>query len=239
MIKAIFYDLDGTLRTSQPQGREIFLAYTAQNLGIQIDDMLDRQVLRWEHYYWAQAPELLADQVDFPERDAFWVQYSRRQLQILGLEPAHAHEFAPLVSAHMAEAYRPNDVLLPDTRDTLQCLQEAGYRMAVLSNRDHSFDHHLESLGILHYFEFTLAAGDIQCYKPNPGFFQHALQRAGVAPQEAIYVGDNFYADCIGARKAGLHPVLIDPQKTFPEADCPVIDTLAELPGLVAQAGII
>ncbi|MGF1505605.1 MAG: HAD hydrolase-like protein, partial [Anaerolineae bacterium] len=37
-----------------------------------------------------------------------------------------------------------------------------------------------------------------------------ALDLAGCKPAEAVYVGDNYYADVVGAQRAGLPAVLID-----------------------------
>ena len=66
-------------------------------------------------------------------------------------------------------------------------------------------------------------------YKPEPGLFEHALKRAGLAPQEAVYVGDNYFADVVGSRRAGLQPVLFDPDVIFPEADCITIRSFGQL----------
>jgi len=41
-----------------------------------------------------------------------------------------------------------------------------------------------------------------------------------------MYVGDNYFADVVGARGAGLQPVLYDPAGIYPEANCPVIVSL-------------
>ena len=85
------------------------------------------------------------------------------------------------------------------------------------------------------YFDFTLAAGEINAWKPEPEIFRHALNRCALKPEQAVYVGDNYYADIIGAQGAGLLPVLIDPDDLFPEATCAVIRTIGELPALLAE----
>jgi FMN phosphatase YigB (HAD superfamily) len=50
---------------------------------------------------------------------------------------------------------------------------------------------------------------------------------------EVIYVGDNYYADVVGARAAGLQPVLYDPLGIFPEADCATIRSFDQLNSIV------
>jgi len=54
-IKAIFFDLDGTLRHNQPSGDQVFNDYLLE-LGLMIsgEDMTRAQ--RWEHYYFANSP---------------------------------------------------------------------------------------------------------------------------------------------------------------------------------------
>ena len=66
-------------------------------------------------------------------------------------------------------------------------------------------------------------------WKPDALIFQHAVQRAGSRPACTLYVGDNYFADIVGAQRAGLKPVLLDPERIFPEAECPVICSLEEL----------
>jgi putative hydrolase of the HAD superfamily len=140
-----------------------------------------------------------------------------------------AIELAPEVSRHMGEVYKPESVIPDDVRKTLAELKQAGYLMAVLSNRDKPFQDVLDSHSISEFFSFSLAGGEVHSYKPNPGLFEHALNRAGIAPNEAIYVGDNYFADVVGSRRAGLRPVLFDPDMIFPEADCTTIRSFNEL----------
>jgi FMN phosphatase YigB (HAD superfamily) len=54
-------------------------------------------------------------------------------------------------------------------------------------------------------------------------------ERGYCRPERSLYVGDNYYADVVSSRAAGLTPVLLDPERIFPEADCRVIDGLTEL----------
>jgi putative hydrolase of the HAD superfamily len=123
------------------------------------------------------------------------------------------------------------DYVLPETVETLQTLQEAGFRLAVVSNRTQPFQEMVDELGLASYFEFALAAGEVNSYKPDVKIFQHALQRVDGCPACTLYVGDNYYADVLGAQRAGLRPVLLDPEGIFPEARCPVINSLQELQG--------
>lgn len=227
--KAIFYDLDGTLRHSQPAGRDVFIAQAIQ-LGLTITDEDRRRSARWEHAYWARSAELATDLARFKEEDSdFWRNYSWRQLLALGCPQADAGDYVQPLHEHMNGNYRPCDLLFEGVFETLARLRERGYITAVVSNRDKPFHDYLAEKGILQHFDFSLAAGEVDSWKPSPEIFLHALQRAGVRPLEAVYIGDNYYADVVGARAVGLRPVLFDPAGIFPEADCPVLQTHAQI----------
>ncbi|NWG05197.1 MAG: HAD family hydrolase [Chloroflexi bacterium] len=228
-IKAIFFDLDGTLRHSVPSGGEVFNDYVAR-LGLRVNPEDRIRAIRWEHLYWASSADLRDDLLAHSgDTENFWVEYSRRRLIALGASPAWAVELSPKVSAHMGEFYKPDSIVPDDVRRALTELKQAGYFMAVLSNRDKPFQETLESHGISEFFSFSLAGGEVDSFKPDPGLFEHALKRAGLSAQEAVYVGDNYFADVVGSRRAGLRPVLYDPDIIFPEADCATIRSFDEL----------
>jgi len=228
-IKAIFFDLDGTLRHSVPSGGEVFTDYVV-SLGLRLNPEDRVRAMRWEYLYWANSADLRDDLLAHsPDTDNFWTEYSRRRLIALGTSPAQAVELAKKVSAHMGEEYKPQSVVPDDVRRSLTELKQAGYFMAVLSNREKPFQDTLESHGINESFSFSLAGGEVDSYKPEPGLFEHALKRAGLSAQEAVYVGDNYFADVVGSRRAGLRPVLLDPDVIFPEADCATIRSFDEL----------
>lgn len=105
--------------------------------------------------------------------------------------------------------------------------------LGVVSNRDTPFHDELDALNLKHYFHFTLAGGEVQSFKPEPRIFEHALKLAGTPAQETMYIGDNYFADVVGARRAGLWPVLYDPGNLFPDVECPVIRSFDELPSLL------
>ncbi|RJP49743.1 MAG: HAD family hydrolase [Anaerolineaceae bacterium] len=235
-IKSILFDLDGTLRIHLPSGGEVFNAY-ALSLGIALHPEDLTRAARWEHYYFAQSPEIKADGEKFKsqkfENDSFWINFGRRRLIVLGCSPVQAVELAPQFSAHMAEHYKP-EVRVPEKVPALLAdLKNAGYTLGMVSNRDKPFDEQLTEMGLREFFHFTLAAGEVNSFKPDRVIFEAALQRAGTSASETMYVGDNFFADVVGSRRAGLRPVLYDPRGLFPDAECPVITSFDQLPALL------
>jgi len=223
-IRAVFYDLDGTLRASRPAGRQVFADH-ATSLGLPVTPEARQLAARWEHQYWAASPELRADGQDYPEDAPFWLNYSYRQLLALGASPEQAADLAQQVNAHMQTAYRPADILLDGLPETLARLRASGITLGVISNRRMPFGDYLRDLGIKDYFDFTLAAGEVNSWKPDKEIFLHALRQTALEARETIYIGDNYFADVLGARNAGLNPVLIDTDGLFDAPDCLVIQT--------------
>lgn len=232
-IKAILFDFDGTLRIHLPSGGEVFTDFVGQ-LGIPVSHENKLRSLRWEHYYFANSPEIRADQITFKgDSPGFWVNYSRRRLIAMGCHPKQAIELASACSAYMAEFYKPK-VHVPDELHTvLPALQNSGYVLGVVSNRGEPYSEKLQEMGLAPYFKFSLAGGEIPSFKPEPGIFLRALELAGTQPHETLYVGDNYFADVVGSNRAGLRPVLYDPEGIFSEVECPIIKSFEEIPNLI------
>ncbi len=230
-IRAILFDLDGTLRHSRPSFDDALADFAAQSGASGVVEKRKR-VLRWVHYYWAQSPELLADYQTFEgNRELVLTNFARKHLIAYGCGAERAADLAPDFYRYIMEEHQSEDRVLPGTLETLQALKEAGFTLGVVSNRPEPVHDLLDTLGIGPYLKFALVAGEVDSYKPEGEIFQHALQLAGSRAECTMYVGDNYYADVVGAQRAGLKPVLLDPEDIFPDAECPVIRSLGELQG--------
>jgi len=233
-ITTVLFDLDGTLRHSNPNGFEAFVGHLAE-----LGHPLTRQQLmaghRWVHYYWSISPELLADMRELgDDTPAFWRRHTERQLRAVGVD-GDLDELVAQIGQLFLERYKPKHHIPDDVTPTLRRLRELGYTVALVSNRRDPLAPLCVELGLDGHFQFTLSAGEAASFKPDPGIFLKAVALAGCAPEAAAYVGDNYYADVVGARAAGLHPILIDPLGIFPEAGCPTIRALSELEAVLAE----
>lgn len=232
-IKAILFDFDGTLRHNLPSGGEVFTDYVI-NQGLRVTNDDRRRAAIWEHYYFANSPEIQADHKKYNgEEEDFWFHFAHRRLAALGCAPELVPELGPKVSNHMRENYNPENWVPDETHSVIPRLREAGYTLGVVSNRDNPYQDEIDSLGMQDYFHFSLAAGEVKSWKPDPGVFEHAIKIAGTKPEQTLYIGDNYFADVVGARRAGLRPVLYDPNRLFHEPGCPVIASFDELEGVV------
>ena len=97
-VRAILFDLDGTLRHSVPSGYDTFLDILT-DLGYRLDDEQRREGERWTHFYWSVAPEMIKDIDELgADNPAFWARYAQRQIEALriGNCPTELAEMAHL-----------------------------------------------------------------------------------------------------------------------------------------------
>jgi len=80
---------------------------------------------------------------------------------------------------------------------------------AVVSNWSDSLEVLLANLD-LGPFDAILSSATVRSEKPDPRIFELALERLGVAPEEALHVGDSHGNDVVGARLVGIEAVLVD-----------------------------
>jgi FMN phosphatase YigB (HAD superfamily) len=233
-IKAVLFDLDGTLRHHLPSGGEVFVEYV-RSMGFQVSEEDRIRAEHWEHFYFASSLEIRKDSETYKDdRSSFWVNFGRRRLVALGLKSADALELAPKVSAHMDEAYKPQVHVPPDAHTLLSSLKNEGYVLGVVSNRETPYHDELKELKLDSYFKFLLAGGEVNSYKPDKIIFARALELAGTSAPETMYIGDNYFADVMGAHRSGLIPVLYDPTSLFPDTGgFAFIRSFTELPELL------
>ena len=127
--------------------------------------------------------------------------------------------------------------LYDDTVPTLQHLRDTGFKLAIVSNWDTPLDPLTERLGIAHYFDIIVASHDarVRSAKPDPHIFNYTLEAVGVSAEETIHVGDTYEADIIGAKNAGIRPILIDRDNTQTGRWHETIQSLSQLPELLSR----
>jgi putative hydrolase of the HAD superfamily len=124
----------------------------------------------------------------------------------------------------------------PDAPPALDALRRAGSRVVVLSNWDVSLHDALAACGLDGRVDGVVCSAEIGFAKPAPEIFRAALALAGVAAQEAVHVGDSYAEDVLGARAAGIEPLLL----VRPPGDAGLIgaDPPAAAPGVATIASL-
>jgi len=225
-IRTILFDFDGTLVFQRPDILEVLGAFCAE-IGQPLSAEAEQQLRRSRHHYFADSA--LRSRRAGLTPDQFWPHFNHHLLEagaIHGDLDTLAREVTSRITALQFSHVCPSEVC-----HTLGELQARGYRLGLLSNREtvERFHSLLDQVDLWPYFDLILAAGEVGISKPAPGIFHAALERMGGAPEESAYVGDNYWADVVGARQAGVTPILLDPYHLFPEAGCLTLARIDEL----------
>ena len=112
--------------------------------------------------------------------------------------------------------------------EALTRLRAVGLVTGVISNSNGSVRQALERAGLAPLLDFVIDSTVVGIAKPDPRVFALGLEAAGVNAHEAVYVGDSYFVDVVGARGAGLGAVLFDPGGVWGARDCPSASGLSE-----------
>lgn len=221
MLKAIFFDLDGTLADD----------------GASITDALHQacQVIcdRWAAL---SSEELI--RVYRQMSDIAWGDYDRYLRHLSTPEAmlaavwqqtlAHWHLHDPAVEAKAARIYWQHR--LQSCRpypDVLPLLHHLSRRLplSVLTNGAPTMQRaKLHATGLAPFFHQVLVGGEFVRGKPDPSIFLAALERAGCRPDEAIHIGDSLFHDIGGACNVGIYTVWLNRRGAVPSATDPTPD---------------
>ncbi len=235
MLKAVFFDLYGTIAGFEP-GRFEVQSTACAEFGITLtpegvlrgyadaDAYMSRE--NAIHHIGRRTPA---------ERNAFFAEYQRRIVRGSGVEVSL--ETAGKIWRHIQQI--PYELApYPDAAPTLRTLRGRGLLTGLISNMDTGGDQLVASLGLAGLFHVAVTSGDAGAAKPDPAIFRSALSRAGVHADEAVHVGDQLSSDVQGALAVGIGAVLIDRDGNHPRyRECPRIESLSELPALLDGQG--
>ena len=126
-------------------------------------------------------------------------------------------------------------VLFPEARGVLRSVQRAGIRTAIVSNWQCGLAHFCVELGLGGALDHVVASAEIGVAKPDPAIFVEALRRLGTSPGRTLHVGDTILDDVEGARRAGLHAVLVQRSSSVAQVQC---SSVASLDGILDLLGI-
>jgi putative hydrolase of the HAD superfamily len=157
-----------------------------------------------------------------------WVGMYSLLCRRLGIED-EAEDLARTVYAEFGKAdrWRAYDDVAP----AFMRMRESGAKVGIISNWDGRLEGLLGGLGLLPLIDTIVSSAAVGLHKPDPRIFELACERLGVEPAACAHVGDHFYSDVLGARAAGLRPVMIDRRGTGSTAPVTVISSLDELEG--------
>ena len=230
MTKVVFFDFYNTLAYFEPS-REKFYSEVAHEFGIKVTPEAIGEALPDADLYWRS--ENLKSPIKDREQNDKYATYTQYAMRILkDASPSVTPEQA-LQILGKAFAIGFKFVAYNDSLPTLKAVKGRNLKTGVISNIGQEIDTYCKELGFEPYLDFKVTSFEVGFDKPHPEIFEFALNRAGVPATDAIFVGDQYEQDVVGARGVGITPVLINRNAGLITSDCKVINSLTSILDLV------
>jgi putative hydrolase of the HAD superfamily len=227
MIKAVFFDLYFTLIRHEPPQEELE-ANALREFGMNTDpDVFSKPMVIANEFMVQEIARRPLSKRSREETIALYAQFQRIVLKEAGIEPDEKLVFAML--GRMRQ-FKTKLVLFDDVVPALRDLKSRGLILGLISNVERDLTATINELGLPSWLDIVVTSLDAGFSKPQPEIFQEAMRRAGVQPSQAVYVGDQYQVDCVGAEGAGMKGILLDRGGYSQEiTSCSRIRSLAEL----------
>jgi putative hydrolase of the HAD superfamily len=132
----------------------------------------------------------------------------RIRLTLAGLGMAAPQEIVEQM-ARIEQREQQAAVLFDGAVDVLAQLRGTGYKLGLVSNLSHAARYVPDRLGIRDLFDVIVLSFEVGLAKPDPAIYTLAVERLGISPRVAAFVGDGNDAELDGARCAGLATIMV------------------------------
>ena len=206
MIKAVFFDLDGTLCDSDTAW-SIAQRETFKLLHEHYPDVSEEALAEaWRTVHQELFQQLNAGKCAMADVRDSRFQCLFRELGLpIGKNTEELSDF--FCSRYLTSLRLYDDVAILEKLHT--------YHVGIITNGAH--DEHTDSqlskvrhLGLSGRIQSLTISGEVGVRKPNAKIFKVACERAGILPKEAMLIGDTIENDIVGANRAGMTSVFID-----------------------------
>lgn len=236
MIKAVFFDLYQTLVRYEPP-REELLAEALRDFGIEVKpEVLQKPLVMADEFIYQEIARTPLSQRSREDKMALFARHQEMVLKEAGIETSKQLILGLLGKE---QQFNLKLVLYDDVIPALTDLKARGLALGLISNVDRDIAPLLNQLGVASLLSFVVTSQNTGFNKPHPEIFREALKRARVPPAEAIYVGDQYQIDVVGANGVGMKGILLDRGNYFTETtDCRRLQSLVQVVGhLSTSAG--
>ncbi|MEK7269332.1 MAG: HAD-IA family hydrolase [Planctomycetota bacterium] len=225
-LRAVFLDVGHTLIRPEPSVGVVY-ARAAERFGARVDPAaIDRvldEAFRSRVAEAAGRPDRLAtsDAEDY----AMWKYLTR---SLIGRVPGLDVPFEPWFADLFADFGRPGAWrVYPDAFPAIDRFREMGLAVGIVSNWDSRIVPILDGLGIRSRVDAVIFSARVGFKKPHRRIFEEALRRfGGLAPSEALHIGDSETEDLRGAAALGIRALLLDRSGRRPHGPAVVRDLL-------------
>jgi putative hydrolase of the HAD superfamily len=227
MIKALLFDFFNTLSHYEPPREQMYID-TCKKHGIHLDKLkLYRSLPYADAMYRDENQKSPVTERPEKEQMAFFIHYITVALKGAGVE---INDEIAMEILHKMKTTKWEFRLFDDVLPTLKLLRERKFITGLISNVGQEADRTFSDVGLKQYLDFYVTSFETGHDKPDPEIFLAALEKAGVGPDEALYTGDNYEQDVLGARGVGMQTLLLDRNDWFSDInDCIRIKDLSEV----------
>ncbi len=169
----------------------------------------------------------------------YWRDYLDRYARTLAVDDA----LVPEAVEHLRNEYVTGWLWsqeIDGAREGLRQLQKTGVTVGIVSNSDGTIGSRLFDMGVCQVgpgpgadVHCLIDSGQVGVAKPDPKIFDIALDSLDLPPEEVWYVGDTPAFDVVGARRAGIRPILMDPFDVNGDYDVTCVGSLGEVAATV------
>jgi FMN phosphatase YigB (HAD superfamily) len=145
----------------------------------------------------------------------------------LGLPPLSEREWQAVLHAFLQ--ITPTRRVHSEAIPLLEELHRRGFVLGAISDWEETLPELLAEWELAPHLDALAVSAIVVVTKPHAALFQDALRQANAAPETALHVGDWYALDVAGARAVGMQTLLFDHAGRTPEADCPRVQTFAEM----------
>jgi HAD superfamily hydrolase (TIGR01549 family) len=229
VIKAVFFDWFDTLACYNPPREELYSrAFKECGIEVSLRD-IHKGLMAADRYYFAQVSnKVFTKSQNFTDRVSEFVFYP----QSIAVEAALtiSPEIQLKIVMQVLQNFNNSFILFKDTLPIFKVIKNLGLLSGIITNADEKIINLVRDLGLNNYIEIIITSQKIGVEKPSPRIFMAALEQAKVNSSEAIYVGDQYQSDILGAGGVGMQAILLDRYDIHSEVqDYPRIRTLTEL----------
>lgn len=224
-VTDIFFDLDHTLwdfeRNSALTFEKIF---SEQRIPVILHDFLEVYI-PLNKAYWKLYRE---NQITQPE-----LRYQRLKKAFDRIGVHVTDEIIEILSQEYVTHLSSFTHLFPNTEEVLDYL-EPRYRLHIITNGFQEIqEKKLRKSNIHKYFDYIIDSELAGVKKPDPYIFRLALDKAKIASNKALMIGDNLEADILGAQAVGMQALHFNADKQPNHDICAMINNLIEIKGLL------
>ena len=206
--KTVFFDLDHTLwdfnLNCAETLQELYAIYELEQFGFSIPDF--QKTYRyindsmWEGFHRNEVTKEELRTERFP-----------RTFKMLGIE---SNKVPSRLDTHFIELCPTKPHVHDNSFTILDYLKNKGYGLHIITNGFSETQHvKMKYSGLEKYFDSLIHADHTGHKKPERQIFEYALKTTHSTPEDSIMIGDDLYADVLGAKKMSWGNVFYNPDK--------------------------